>query len=334
MPMLERSNIQRLYLRITEQVKDFLLSERSREFFLFLFFFLIAGVFWLIETLNSDYETKLTMPVRLVDVPDNVVITSEPVSEIRIAVKDRGTVLLNYKLWRGIRPLSLRFNDYKSNGGHVRIAASEYEKQVQSLLDVSTRLLSVSPDTLEYIYATGASKRVPVRLLGKATAGREYYLTDTIFRPDSVLVYAPHHRLDTITAIYTQPLLLENVADTLTCEAPLQVQKGVKVVPDVAQLTLATDIYTEKTVEVPLVGINFPKDKVLRAFPSKVSVTFQIGVSRFRQVNAGDFQILVNYEDLLHRGAEKYPVTLTTYPKGVKQIRIHPEEVDFLIEQL
>ena len=58
------------------------------------------------------------------------------------------------------------------------------------------------------------------------------------------------------------------------------------------------DIYTEKTVEVPLHGINFPADKALRAFPSKVQITFQVGLKRFRSIKADDFVINVSYEEL------------------------------------
>ena len=32
------------------------------------------------------------------------------------------------------------------------------------------------------VYSTGASKLVPVKLRGTLSAGREYYLSDTIFR--------------------------------------------------------------------------------------------------------------------------------------------------------
>lgn len=49
--------------------------------------------------------------------------------------------------------------------------------------------------------------------------------------------------------------------------------------PASIEMMLPVDIYTEKTVEVPLHGINFPADKVLRAFPSKVQVTFQVGLA-------------------------------------------------------
>ena len=68
--MLKRRNFKRDYLNATRNMKDFLLSAKSREFFIFLFFFLIAGGFWLLQTLNNDYETEFSIPVRLKNVPN------------------------------------------------------------------------------------------------------------------------------------------------------------------------------------------------------------------------------------------------------------------------
>lgn len=332
--MFERRNIQKNYLRLTREVKDFLLSDKSREFFIFLVFFFIAGGFWLLQTLNNDYETEFSIPVKLKGVPNNVVITSEPASELRIKVKDKGTVLLNYMLGKSFYPIVLNFSDYKGTDNHVRVFAPQFEKKVLSQLNVSTRLLSMKPDTLEYYYSTGTSKLVPVKLQGTVSAGRQYYLSDTIFQPDSVLVYAPANVLDTITAVYTQHVSLENISDTLRQQLSLVGQKGVKYVPSSIEMMLPVDIYTEKTVEVPLVGVNFPADKVLRAFPSKVQITFQVGLSRFRQIDAADFHIYVSYEELLRLGADKYTVRLKNAPKGVSHVRFNPEQVDFLIEQV
>lgn len=332
--MFERRNIRHTYLRISRQVKDFLLSDKSREFFIFLFFFFVAGGFWLLQTLNNDYETSFSIPIRLKGVPNNVVITSEPASELRITVKDKGTVLLNYMLGKSFYPVTLDYADYKGTNNQVRIYASQFEKKVLSQLNASTRLLSMKPDTLEYIYATGASKLVPVKLEGTLSVGRQYYLSDTLFRPDSVLVYAPAAVLDTITVAPTQELKLENISDTLKQQVPLRVQKGVKFVPSSVEMTLPVDIYTEKTVEVPVHGVNFPADKVLRAFPSKVQVTFQVGMSRFRQIDADDFHIYVTYEELLKLGSDKYTIKLKNLPEDVSRVRINPSQIDFLIEQV
>ena len=78
-------------------------------------------------------------------------ITSEPASELRIKVKDKGTVLLNYMLGKSFYPVTLDFSDYKGTDNHVRVYASQFEKKILSQLNVSTRLLSMKPDTLEYI---------------------------------------------------------------------------------------------------------------------------------------------------------------------------------------
>ena len=110
--MFDRRNIRRIYLNITEKTKDFLLSDKSREFFVFLFFFFVVGGFWLLQTLNNDYEAEFSIPVRLRGVPNNTMITSEPASELRIKVKDKGTVLLNYMLGKSFYPISLDFSDY------------------------------------------------------------------------------------------------------------------------------------------------------------------------------------------------------------------------------
>lgn len=332
--MLSRRKIRHTYLRQSKKIKDFLLSDKSREFLIFLFFFLVASGFWLLQTLNNDYETEFSIPVRIKDIPNNVVLISEPPSELHVRVKDKGTVLLNYMLGKSFFPVNLSFSDYKGKNNHVKIYASDFEKKIISQLNVSSKILSVKPDTLDYIYSEGKSKLVPVRFQGKVTAGLQYYVSDMICNPDSVLVYAPEEILDTITVAYTQKISLENISDTTRRRVSLASERGVKFVPPSVEMTFPVDIYTEKTVEVPLHGVNFPADKVLRAFPSKVQITFQVGMKRFRSIKATDFVINVSYEELLKLGSDKYTVKLKSYPDGISQIRIVPEQVDFLIEQV
>ena len=332
--MVEQRNIKRLLLKTKKQTKDFLLSAKSREFFVFLCFFFIAAGFWLLQTLNNDYETEFSIPVRLRNVPENVVITSEPVSEVRVRVRDKGTVLLNYMLGKNFYPVILDFKNYTNMGNHVQVQTSQVQKWITGQLNASTALLSVKPDTLEYYYSTGVSKMIPVKLCGNVSAGEQYYLPDTLFTPDSVRVYAPSDALDTMKVAYTLPLNLDNITDTLEREVTLSAPKGAKYIPASVKLTLPVDMYTEKTVEVPLRGVNFPADKVLRAFPSKIKISFQVGMGRFRQITADDFHLVVSYEELVRLGSEKYTVKLRTLPEGVSHVRFNPEQVDFLIEQI
>ena len=303
--MLKRNNAKHLYLKLSRKIKNFLLSPKSREFLIFLFFIIIAAGFWLLQTLDNEYETELSIPIRLKDVPESVVITSEPTPVVEVKVKDRGTVLFNYLLKRRFSPIALEFNDDPIKDNHVKVRSSDIERKILSQLNVSSRLLSVFPDTIDYIYSKGKSKQVPVKLIGRLSPARQYYISDTIFSPDSVIVYAPISILDTITAAYTNYVEFTNISDTLVRHIELSKVKGAKFVPNSVECSLLTDVFTEKTVEVPVVGINFPVDKILRTFPSKVQITFQIGMGRFKDITADDFLVVVSYNELINSKSDK-----------------------------
>lgn len=332
--MFIERNIKFFYIKIFRRVRNFLLSEKSRKVLIFLFFFFISSGFWLLQTLKNNFEIELAIPVKLKNVPNDAVITFEPISELHIVVKDKGTTLLNYFFGHDFYPISLDFADYQDLGNHVIIPASSIEKRILSQLSSSTKLVSIKPDVVDYFYTMGASKKVPVRLRGKISTGRQYYFTDTVFSPDSVLVYAPQSMLDSIKYVSTHAVLLKEISDTVHTRVQLTAIKGVKFVPSVVNLTLPVDILTEKTLEVPLLGINFPANKSLRTFPSKVKVTFQVGLRRFKSIRPENFVFDISYEELMKIGSEKYKLKLKSVPAGVSYVRIIPNQVDFLIESI
>ena len=331
--MFDKQNIHLHCLDISKRIKDFLLAKKSREFLIFLFFMFVSFSFWLLQVLNDDYETEYTVSLRMKDVPDNVVLTSELPSKMKITLKDRGTVLVNYSLGQGLMPLTLDFAEYSDKGNQVRIPSITLAKKITAQLSQSTKLVAIKPDTLEFIYTKGAAKTVPVKICGTITPERQYYVSDTIFSPDSVRVYAPKSILDTITAAYTKTIDFEEVSDTVRKRVSFASVKGARFIPDYSDLTLKVDVYAEKTVDVPVVGVNFPHDKVLRTFPSKAKVTFQIGLSRFMEVGADDFQVVVDYDDLQNEGGDKCKLQLKEIPKGVNHVRVNPNEMDYIIEQ-
>ena len=330
--MLNRKDIRSYSASLIKNIRSFLLSATSKEFLIFLFFVFIASVFWLFQVLNDNYEGQISMKLDLKNVPDNAVLTSELPPEIKDRLKDRGMVLLNYWL-NSVSAIPIDFDEYEDQGNQVVVSQSALKQKIKNALSQSTELVSIYPDTLSYIYATGDGKKVPVRLKGKITVDPRYYIADVVYQPDSVMVYAPSEILDTISAAYTSSVVFEQVKDTTTQKVLLQKQKGVKFVPDFSEIRLLADVYSEKTLEVPVRGINFPANKVLRTFPSKVNVTFQVGLSHFRTVNPDDFFIAVSYEELIRGNKSKCTPHLKAFPKIIKHPRVSPEEVDFIIEE-
>lgn len=333
--MFDIKNITLYYRWILRKTRDFLLSDKCRETLVFLFFVFISFGFWLLQTLDNVYQTEFKVPLRLKNIPKDVILTSDLPDEVKVRVEDRGTVLLNYMLGRTFFPISFDFKDYQHGGSHVRISSLELQKRIASQLNVSTKLISVRPDTIDFIFTRGKAKKIPVQLNADCNISptRQYYISSVKLTPDSVIAYAPQEILDTLRTAYTMPFTATNFTDTLEKRISITKITGVKCVPSYADVCILTDMYSEKNVEVPVIGINFPAGKVLRTFPSKVEVTFQVGLKHFKEIKSSDFFIGVTYEDVLNTKGDKLELNVKSAPEVVNHIRISPASVDYLIEQ-
>ena len=306
----------------------------SRQFLVFLLFLTLSAVFWVFTTLNEDYQEEIAIPVKLVNVPEHIVVTTDPPSHLLITVRDKGSALLVYKYMRTFSPVTIDFESHTSSTGFVSILASELAKQVMPQFYGSSQIGTIRPQQVDYYYSDGSSKRVPVRIDGSFKAkDTDAYISQVRHTPDSVTVFAPIAVLDTITEARTERLFLTSLTDTTNIDANLQFLPGVKFTPSQVRLSIIADHLVEKVVSVPVRQYCFPANKHLRTFPSVVNITFQTGMNLYHQITADDFHIMVSYEDLL-RSPNRCHLTLKSIPHGVRHVRITPADVDYVIEDI
>lgn len=316
------------------KIKNFLFSKTNKELLIFLLFFLLSATFWISQTLSDEFEVEINVPIKWNGLSNDVILTSELPTHITLNVRDKGTLLVSYVYGKRTPAIAIDCAAY-TNGvtaGRVAIPVSEIREQIENKLPSSTVILSLSPDTLEYFFNKGDHKKIPVAPAGNIQASPEYYVRQVTFRPDSVTAYAPTAILDTLKNAYTAPLYLTDLKENKNISAPLQKVRGTKFAPERVSMNIMVDMFTEKTVEVPITGINFPATKTLRTFPSKVNVSFRVGMYAFKDVTAKDFVIAVSYEELLQLNGEKLRVRLKAWPQNVSNIKIEPAQVDYLIE--
>ncbi len=306
----------------------------NKQSLIFLFFLALSSVFWAIQALNETYEKEFAVPIEMKNVPSNVVITTDMPESFRITVRDKGIMLLNYTYAKKFNPVVIDFNTYSNALGHVSIPVAELIRQVAVQLTPSTQLLTMKPDTLEFYYNYGLCKRVPVIVQGNIRTGRLFTLSNLIRENDSVTVYASKALLDTITGAYTRPLNLGELTDTTSLRVDLLQVRGAKFVPSQVGLKFCVDRLVEKTVKVPVQQVNFPASKQLRTFPATVNITFQVGMGLYRQITSENFVLVVNYEDLLRNDANKCHLSLKTVPAGVSHVKITPQDVEYIIEEI
>lgn len=321
------------FVHILKLVRNFLFSWMNREFLIFLFFLFLSGAFWLLMALNETYEKEIEIPVQLVEIPKNVVLTSDTTTIVRVTVRDKGFSLLAYLYGNKINPISVKFKNYAKKTGVGVIPQAELQKIMSRQLFSSSAILSMKPDKYEYFFNYGLKKRMPVRLIGKIIPGQSYYLSKITFSPDSVDIYASREMLDSIKHLNTEPLNIRNLTDTVIKDVALYRIKGVKYVPEKVKVSICPDILTEEKCEVPIEAVNMPEGKILRTFPSRVTVTFTVGASLFRTISPERFKVVVDYNELMAEPSDKCNIYLRSVPHGVRNARLSVAQVDYLIEE-
>lgn len=320
--------------QIFKVVGNFLFSSLNKEFLIFLFFLLLSGAFWLMMALNETYEEELKVPVRLVGMPRNAVMTDEPADTVKVTVRDKGFTLVTYKYGHWFRPLTFKFATYANEDqGHGAIPAADIIKQVQSQLYGSSKLLSVKPEKLDFYFTYGASKKVPIRFRGKISTSKSYYLAHTEFSPMMVTAYANKKVLDELKYVEIEPFNYRNLQDTIHQNVRLQKIRGVKLVPSAVRLSVYPDVLTEESIEVPVSAVNMPAGMVLRTFPSRVTVRFTIGASQFRMIRPEQFSVVVDYQALAENPSDKCTLQLRSVPSSVSKAKLELDKVDYLLEQ-
>lgn len=314
-------------------IRLFLFSRGNKEFLIFLFFLALSGAFWLSLTLNDTYEQEFAIPVAVVDVPKNAVLTSDEVDTVKMTIRDKGIFLISYYYGDYLKNIRIHFRSHSHNNGTGTIAAQELQKIVYSRLFSSSKILSTKPDKLEFYYSYGTKKKVPVRWSGRVIPEELYFISRVEYSPDSVTIYASEEKLDSINMVYTEQLNYANFRDTLSVICRLSKIKSAKMVPDHVQVNFFTDVLTEERIEgIPVQGINMPEGKTLRTFPAKVAVNFVTGVNVYRNLRPQDFTVVVDYNDIKKNPSEKCDIHLKDVPSGISRARLETTQVDYLIE--
>ena len=318
---------------ILRYIKMFLFSRANKEFVVFMVFLALSGIFWLLTTLNQVYEHEFAIPVSVVGVPKNAVLTSDETDTVRMTIRDKGITLLTYMYGDVLRKINVSFKTYSKSNGTGSISASELQKLVYQQLASGSRITSVKPDKLEFYYNYGAKKMVPVRWSGRVMPEEMFFISRVAYNPDSITIYASHEKLDSINVVYTEQLNYANFRDTLNANCELAKIKGVKMVPDHVRVTFFTDVLTEEQIEgVPIKAINMPVGKHLRTFPAKVNISFVTGVSVYRNLKPTDFTVVADYNDIINHPTEKCHIYLKSVPRGISRTRLETNMVDYLIE--
>lgn len=325
--------------RIYKQLKDSLVGTKSHELLVFCFFLAVSFGFWLLQALNETLERDVQVALELDKVPDDVVIIDSLPSSISVTLHDRGLTLARHSISSIFRKnrIKVDFTSYDTGQeeAEVHITTSDIQRMLRHVFAASTRIQSIRPDTLRFAYNHGRSITLPVKLSGTFKAMPQNYIQAVSIEPDTVRVFAQKAVLDTMSAVYTDLFTFDELKKSGSYQIALRRQRFLKYEPEQVSIKVKVGGYIDKTIQVPVIGLNFPAEKKLRTFPSQVYITFRVESGLYYQITSEDFVLSTTYEDLMQNTENsKLLLQLKNIPEGVSNVRISPQEVDYLIEQV
>ena len=328
--MRESGQHQSRFAEFFKKIGGALLKLFRGDFSVFLLFLGITLFFWWSQTMNQNYETQMKLPVIVSDVPDNVRITRQPARQLTITLSGKGSSLKKSGRRGSRNVLKVSNSAFMMSHGHASVSTSRLRDSIAAMLPPSVSVHSISPDSLVYHYAIQHDVMLPVELDGTTESQDQFFLERIEFSPDSIRAKI----LDTDTAAHRAvvevgQLLLSS--DTIIRTLPLKRERDVIFSHDEVTVTVISQQYTEKSVEVPITGVNFPEYVHLKAFPSKAVVTFWVKMSEYDRVTGSDFQVVVDYNDI-SSDASKARLRIYSQPANVRNVRLQTRTVDYLME--
>lgn len=312
--------------------RRFRLIRANREIVLFAMFLLVAIAFWFSQTFKDHTTVNVEYTLRVVNVPKNVLFTSEVPRTVSVSLSGKGFVILQYMLTKKDKILSVDYSDLSKIGGVLSIDNYIWKKVMAKELPASVNYSSVNPSSVEIYYSMGEHRQVPVVFKGKVRTSDQHILCGLDLIPQYVDIYAPSPQYDTIKAVYTEPVTYTDVEDSIRFRVALQKMKGVKMVPDSIDINACVDLFTSKTLKVPIYCANIPQDKILRTFPLMADVSFRVSATMFSKIVADDFLVVVDFNSI-KPGDSKCKLVVRDKPNGIYNVKINPEYVDYVIEQ-
>ncbi|NOY36623.1 MAG: hypothetical protein GXO83_03520 [Chlorobi bacterium] len=312
----------------------------DRNFFVFLFFLVLASIFWFFNQLSKDTQAVISYPVRYeITFPDQILVNKLP-GKLKFSLKGDGYTLLKYIIQPKINPIVLNVQSYPlrplpgEDEGTYYLLTSYIRGAVSDQLSPELNLIGISPDTLVFVFDSIVRKKLPLIPDIQLNLTRQVMLKEPMkLTPDSIMVTGPGRVLDTLDQVKTVSLRFDEVEKPFHKEIALRAMNDVSVNPRKVSLDVEVEQFTEASVEIPLAAWNVPDSLVLKTFPSKVTVLFHVVLSRYNQIGPELFDAGVDFNNISSSGTGKIRVELRRIPENIESVRINPARVDYLIEK-
>jgi hypothetical protein len=306
---------------------------------IYLSFVVIATFFWFLVKLGSNFNAVIEYPINFTHIPEQKVIVNTIPTKLKLSVQATGFNILRYKINTPVSVLIIDMNRYSNqilrrNVKEYNLLTRNITEEIKNQLPTDIELVSIMPDSIPFIFSTIREKKIPVKPDLALRFARQTMLDGNIvFEPDSVTIHGPDLILDTLEAIYTQRTELTDLQKKVQKTIYLKTIEGITMNRSRVEMTIPVAKYTESSITVPIMSVNVADTMELIPIPNQVTIRYLVSLTNFNNVLETDFRAEIDAKDIANQLGQQLPVKLTVVSAYARELKIIPEQVNFVLEK-
>ncbi|MEJ2069168.1 MAG: CdaR family protein [Syntrophobacterales bacterium] len=274
----------------------------------------LAVALWLSVGGEERTETNFNITLELVNLPQNLMVTSEVPSNLHVRVTGpRGL----------IRTLSQSHLTYSLDLAGVKAGRQTFPLGADSFnFPRGVQITRVQPNPLVLTLTPTMTRTLPVQpaFMGHPPEGYEVKSVKT--RPSEVKVNGPVSELQGLKLIPTVPLDITGLSSPITLATSLNFKElhlaMIEKAPILADVDIGPKVLKRTFKNVPVI----PQPLSAKLSPSKVRITLQGPWPRVKKLEPADLQVFVDTQDL-SRGRHRLKVQVQL-PEGLTLEKVSP----------
>jgi hypothetical protein len=315
-------------------------ASSNRKLYVFLFCLILSIFFWILNALSKNFTTEAVFNVSYVNQPKDKVVLNELPNEIKLKIKGLGFDLMAYKLRLKKSSVNVDLSRLKGFNGKSKtnvISSTSFLPYVSNQLGNQIEIKEIYPDSIHFLFDERVEKKVKVIPITKLTFKKQFQLYGQMsIKPAVVKVIGPASILDTLSSVFTQDVVLSNLAETTTEIVEFRLAYSSKKIvfkPEKIILHIPVEKYTESTMMLKINTTNVPDTIEIRSIPDEVELKFLLPLSKMASLANAKFIAEIDYTQISDNFNQKLKVELVEYPDYIQSPILNPGKVEYILKK-
>ena len=287
----------------------------------------LSAIIWIFNRMSQITRSTVDVYVKT-EIPNQFVLSEQPVDRIRVGVEGTG-----WQLLRLFRQDQIRLH-LKPGKSTAQQAWSSDQLRLR-MSDLPTfnevRIVSVNPARVSLSLDSAEQKIIPIELPYNIEYAKGYSNTRPLeIRPKELHVSGPRRKVRNLQKWTLDSLILKDVRNSLVDSIDLtksdSYEKVYQITPSDLAFSLSVSEFTELKKICP---IQSPADSI-SLFPRRTVIRMRVPTYKYNE--AQDYTVDLGIDLEVGSDGSNVPIRIeNTLPYWMKNIRISPSTVDYLI---